>query len=111
MKSDQIGRGLIIWHGYSTVLNASVIGKDFQVWQNVTIGFDQPHVGGIPTIGDNVRIYTGAIVVGDITIGDNAIIGAGSFVAKNVPANAVVAGNPARIIKLNGDKVSPPQKL
>ena len=110
-NKDSVGSGLVIHHGHSTRVGSKQIGENCQIWQNVTIGFDRPHVGGIPTIGNNVRIYTGAIVVGNITIGDNAIIGAGSFVARNVPANAVVAGNPARLIKLNGEKLSPPLKL
>ena len=50
-------------------------------------------------IGNNVWIGGGAIVMPGVSIGDNAIIGAGSVVTKNVPANTVVAGNPARIIE------------
>ena len=37
--------------------------------------------------------------IGNITIGDNAVIAAGSVVVKDVPANAIVAGNPAKVIK------------
>jgi acetyltransferase-like isoleucine patch superfamily enzyme len=44
-------------------------------------------------------IGSGATVLGGITIGENALIGAGSVVTKDVPANATVAGNPARIMK------------
>jgi UDP-2-acetamido-3-amino-2,3-dideoxy-glucuronate N-acetyltransferase len=46
------------------------------------------------SIGSNATILCG------ITIGENAMIGAGSVVTKNVPANAVIAGNPAKIIKM-----------
>ena len=59
-----------------------------------------------PTIGNNVRIATGAIVLGDITIGDNVIIAAGSVVVKSVSNNYMVAGNPEYIKKLNGEKVN-----
>lgn len=45
------------------------------------------------SIGSNATILCG------ITIGENALVGAGAMVTKNVPANAVVAGNPAKIIK------------
>lgn len=45
------------------------------------------------SIGSNATILCG------ITIGENALIGAGSMVTKNVPANTVVAGNPAKVIK------------
>jgi acetyltransferase-like isoleucine patch superfamily enzyme len=39
-----------------------------------------------------------------VTVGENAIVGAGSVVTKNVPDNAVVAGNPAKLIKMLSDK-------
>jgi acetyltransferase-like isoleucine patch superfamily enzyme len=44
-------------------------------------------------------IGSGATLLGGVTVGENAIIGAGSVVTKDVPANTVVAGNPARILK------------
>ena len=45
-----------------------------------------------------MSIYTGAIVIGDISIGNNVSIGAGAVVVKDVPDNFTVVGNPARII-------------
>ena len=50
------------------------------------------------SIGRNVWIGGGAIVLPGVTVGDDAIIGAGAVVTKDVPAGATVAGNPARII-------------
>ena len=50
-------------------------------------------------IGKKVWIGSNSTVLPGITIGDNAIIGAGSVVTKNVPANVIVAGNPAKFIK------------
>lgn len=50
-------------------------------------------------VGDRVSIGTSATILGGIHIGDGAMIGAGSVVTKNVPPRAVVAGNPARIIR------------
>lgn len=44
-------------------------------------------------------IGTSATILGGITIGENALIGAGAVVTKDVPANAVVAGNPAKVIR------------
>ena len=55
--------------------------------------------------GDNVTIMPNSVVTGGITIGNNVTIGAGSVVLKSVPDNCLVVGNPARIIKLNGEKV------
>lgn len=50
-------------------------------------------------IGDNVWIGGGAIIYPGVKIGDNAVIAAGSVVNKDIPANKVVGGNPANIIK------------
>jgi acetyltransferase-like isoleucine patch superfamily enzyme len=44
-------------------------------------------------------IGSGATILANLTIGENAIIGAGSVVTKDVPANAIAAGNPARILR------------
>nr|WP_228266430.1 sugar O-acetyltransferase [Ornithinimicrobium ciconiae] len=51
------------------------------------------------TIGDNVWIGGGAIVLPGVTIGDNSVVGAGSVVTKDVPANVVLVGNPARVVR------------
>ena len=46
-------------------------------------------------------IGSGAVILCNITLGENAIVGAGSVVTKDVPANAIVAGNPARVIRID----------
>jgi maltose O-acetyltransferase len=51
------------------------------------------------SIGDDVWIGGGAIVLPGVTVGDGAVVGAGSIVTTDVPAGAVVAGNPARVIR------------
>ncbi|MDY2829576.1 MAG: sugar O-acetyltransferase [Sodaliphilus sp.] len=51
------------------------------------------------TIGDNVWIGGNSVVLMGVTIGNNVVIGAGSVVTKDIPDNAVVVGNPARVIK------------
>ncbi|HXR66039.1 MAG TPA: sugar O-acetyltransferase [Ktedonobacteraceae bacterium] len=55
--------------------------------------------GAPVTIGNRVWVGGRSVILPGVTIGDNAVIGAGSIVNKDVPANVVVAGNPARIIK------------
>ena len=101
-----IGEGCHFEHNYATYLNAEKIGKNFYYLQLVTLGNDRNVKR--PVIGDNVKIFTGATVFGDVTIGDNATIGAGAVINCDVPSNCTVAGNPARIVKLNGEKVDMP---
>ena len=55
-----------------------------------------------------MKIFTGATVFGGVTIGDNVTIGAGAVVSSDIPSNCTVAGNPARIVKINGEKVDLP---
>lgn len=59
----------------------------------------------LPTvIKQGASIGSSATLLCGITIGEKAIIGAGSVVTKNVPANAVVAGNPARVLRINKEE-------
>lgn len=89
--------------GIAIVIHArAVVGKDTIIGQCVTIGGRSKHYE-VPTIGNNVYIGAGAKILGPITIGDNSIIGAGAVVLKDVPANSIVAGVPAKIIKTNID--------
>jgi serine O-acetyltransferase len=96
--NTKLGGGVILAHPYSSIINAKEIGKKLYINQLVTIGESN---GLLPTIGDNVKLYTNCTVLGDITIGNNVVIGAGAVVVKSIPDNCVVVGNPARIIKQN----------
>ena len=60
-------------------------------------------------IGENVWIGTNARIQKGVTIGDNSIIGANSVVTKDVPANCIAVGNPARVVKTNIDQYPYPQ--
>ena len=95
-------QGTIFKHPIGVAIHPDVkIGKNCTIFQNVTIGYgkyNEETERNIPKIGNNVRIYANAVVIGGINIGDNVKIGAGSVVINDVPDNAVVAGNPARII-------------
>lgn len=51
------------------------------------------------TIGNNVWIGAGSVVLPGVTIGDNTVIGAGSVVTKDIPANVVAVGNPCRVMR------------
>lgn len=56
------------------------------------------------TIEDDVWIGAGAIILPGITIGKNSVIGAGSVVTKNIPANVVAVGNPCRVLRTISDR-------
>lgn len=76
------------------------IGKNCTIFQNVTFGAKHDgRDGGAPTIGDNVMIGCGAVLLGSIYIGNNAVIAANAVVLGDVPDNCTVAGMPAKIIK------------
>lgn len=98
---SDIGPALLAVHSYATYINAKKVGRNFVVKNCVTIG--AKGVDEKPIIGDNVEINVNSVIFGDITIGSNVIIGAGTVLNKNVPDNSVVVGNPARIVKLNGN--------
>lgn len=74
------------------------IGENCWIMQNVTIG-RKAGEDGVPRLGRNVAIGAGAVVLGNIEIGDNCVIGANSVVTKSFPANSVVAGVPAKLLR------------
>ena len=86
-------------HPFSSIINARHVGNHVTIRQNTTIG-NKGTVGEDekPYIGDNVDIGANSIIFGKITIGDNVHIGAGTLINKDVPSNAIVVGNPFRII-------------
>lgn len=101
---EGIGPGLYIEHGFSTVVTAKRIGANAYINQQVTVGYRIDSIGH-PVIGDNVRIGAGAKVLGGVTLGNNVTVGANAVVVKDVPANCVVVGVPAHIVRRNGIRV------
>ncbi len=90
--NQDISGGLYIEHGFSTIINARSIGANCWINQQVTIGSSSSKsIGtGDPIIEDNVKILTGAIVIGKINVGSHAIVGAGAIVVRDIPSHTLV---------------------
>ena len=103
----QIGRGLFIDHGMGVVIGETTqIGDNCTLYQGVTLGGTGKDTGKRhPTLGDNVLIGAGAKVLGPFTVGDNARVAAGAVVLDAVPEGATAVGVPARVVRINGEKV------
>ncbi|WP_303817218.1 CatB-related O-acetyltransferase [Selenomonas ruminantium] len=114
---DEIEIGEYSYIGNGTSITKSKIGRYCSIGENVCINPGEHIIEEVSTnaifyddpwnvltrksvkIGNDVWIGTRAIILGDVNIGDGAIIAAGAVVTKDVPAYAIVAGVPARIIR------------
>ncbi len=103
-----IGSRLFIDHGMGIVIGETCeIGDDVIIYQGVTLGGTGKEKGKRhPTVGNNVVIGSGAKVLGSFRIGDNCNIGSNAVVLREVPSNSTVVGNPGRVVKRNGERVS-----
>ncbi|GJL96747.1 MAG: hypothetical protein DHS20C06_05640 [Hyphobacterium sp.] len=90
-------KSIRIGHACLFAANSTITDSD---WHGLYNRIDPAPEGRPVTLGDNVWIGDGAFVGKGVTIGDNAVVGARSVVTHDVPANAVVAGTPARVIKM-----------
>lgn len=77
---------------------AASIGHHAQLGDFVSIGPGAVLAGQV-TVGSGAVIGAGAVVLPEVTIGRNAVVGAGAVVTKDVPDEAMVTGNPARVVK------------
>jgi serine O-acetyltransferase len=83
----------------SAYLNTTELGDNILTYQNVTIGNKSKAATNChPVIEDNVIVYSGAVIVGDVTVGENSEIGANSVVTNDIPPNPVAVGTPARVV-------------
>jgi serine O-acetyltransferase len=88
----KIGIGLSLPHPTSIVIGLGAqIGNRVTIYQNVTIGVRARGQTRYPAIGNDVIIYAGAVLVGNIAIGDGSIVGANSVILSDVPAGFRVA--------------------
>ena len=96
---NTVGKGLYIPHYMGGVIcNCKTMGDNCIVTSGVVLG-NKGESDSKPTIGKNVEIAIGAKVIGNVCVGDNAIIAPNSVVVKDVPANTVVSGIPAKFLK------------
>ena len=101
IEPNTVGKGLSIYHFGTLIINEDTrIGNNLMIQPQVVFGWDGKKA---PKIGNNVTIFGGSFIYGDITIGDNVTIGCNSYVCKDIPSNCVVAGTPAKIIKYKND--------
>lgn len=103
--SADIGKGFYIGHFGGIWIGPIKMGECCNISHGVTIGIGgSGKHRGIPEFGSRVYIGPGATIFGKIVIGDNVAIGANSVVSKNVPNNAVILGNPARVVSYDGSE-------
>ena len=111
----QIGKRFFIDHGMGVVIGETAeIGDNVMLYHGVTLGGtgkekNKRH----PTVGDNVMIGAGTIVLGPVTIGSNTKIGAGSVVTQDIPDNVTAVGSPVMIVRKDGVRIPPiaPEQL
>lgn len=95
----KLGRRFKIEHFSGIIVSGDAqFGDDVVIRNGVTVGLRHTGVRGSPVIGNRVDIGAGAKILGAITIGDDVSIGANAVVIKDVPANSIAVGIPARII-------------
>ena len=87
------------------VAQCTIIGKNCSIHQGVTIGrVFAGKKAGTPVIGDNVVIFPGAKIIGNVHIGNNVVIGANAVVVNDVPDGVVVGGIPAKVLSADSAK-------
>ncbi|WP_163379876.1 serine O-acetyltransferase [Cyclobacterium sp. SYSU L10401] len=98
----KIGKKISFPHPIAIVIGDGVqIADRVKIWQQVTIGSHGKAGTDLqyPKIGSGVRIFTGAVVIGDVQLGENSTVGALSLVTRDVAPNSTVAGAPAKPIR------------
>lgn len=95
-SNSSVGEGLYVVHGGTVFLNCRSIGKNVTIYPGVMLGNSR---GEIPIVEDNVKVYTGAVIAGNIRLGNGCVIGANSVVMDDCEPGYLYAGVPAKKIK------------
>lgn len=99
----QIGPGISFGHGMGIVIaRPAKIGARCKIRHQVTTANSGE---GAAIIGDDVKIGAGAKILGNVRIGNRSLVGANAVVVHDVPDDAVVVGIPARVVRLNGQRI------
>lgn len=98
---NTVGYGLRLPHlEQGVIINCSSMGNYCSVNSGVVLGNKGPGLNELkPIVGDNVNFCVGSKAIGEVHIGDNVLIAPNAVVTKDVPADCVVAGIPAKIIR------------
>jgi serine O-acetyltransferase len=104
--NTSIGPGFYLGHFGGVVISPYAnLGSNVNIAQGVTIGAEsRGRRVGAPTLEDRVWVGPHAIIVGKITVGTEAMIGPGAYVNFDVPAKAVVLGNPGKVVSNSGSQ-------
>lgn len=99
----KVGGGLHFPHFGTIIIHESaIIGNNCTIFQGVTIGGMRGPKGGVPSIGNNNLLFSGAKIIGMVTTGNNVVVGAGAVVLKDLEDNSVAVGIPAKVISHDG---------
>ena len=110
----KIGSKVLIDHGMGVVIGETAeVGDECVLYQGVTLGAGSEARGGAstrgtkrhPTLGKGVIVGSGAEIQGAVTVGDNVRVASGSIVMRDVPPDSIVVGVPGRVIYREGKRV------
>ena len=98
----EVDCGFYVVHPVGVVIGKCVIGQNFTIYQNTTVGarreLDESK-GLIPHIGCSVIMYANSVIAGDIVVADDVIVGANSVVLRDLKEAGTYVGSPAKKVR------------